>query len=117
MCYNFFRCGETMIISATDSLAGKVIKEYRGIVFGEAITGMDFLKDFTANISDTIGGRASEYEQELVDARGDAINEMMTRAKKIGANALLGVKIDVETIGQKGSMIMVSASGTAVVVE
>ncbi len=106
-----------VIISTTPSLEGKIIKEYRGIVFGEVISGIDFTKDITASITNLIGGRAEEYEQELVDARADAISEMMERAKKIGANALVGVKIDVETIGQNGSMIMVVASGTAVVVE
>ncbi len=106
-----------VIISTTPSLEGKIIKEYRGIVFGAVISGIDFMKDITASITNLIGGRAEEYEQELVDARADAISEMMERAKKIGANALVGVKIDVETIGQNGSMIMVVASGTAVVVE
>lgn len=106
-----------MIISTTSSLEGKKIKEYRGIVFGEVISGIDFLKDFTASITNVIGGRAEEYEQELVDARADAVNEMIQRAKKIGANALIGVKIDVETIGKESSMIMVTATGTAVVTE
>lgn len=106
-----------MLISTTSLLEGKTIKEYRGVVFGEAISGIDFLKDFTANIANRLGGRVEEYEQEIVDARADAINEMMARAKKIGANALVGVTIDVETIGENGSMIMVTASGTAVVVE
>lgn len=110
-----------MIISTTSSLEGRIIKEYRGVVFGEVISGIHFIKDFTANITNLVGGRAEEYEQELVNARADAINEMIKRAKKIGANALVGVKIDVETIGggEKStmSMLMVHASGTAVVVE
>ena len=108
-----------MIISTTSSLDGKTIKEYRGIVFGEVISGIHFIKDFTASITNFIGGRAEEYEQELVDARAEAISEMIERAKKIGANALIGVKIDVETIvnGEKNSMLMITASGTAVVVE
>lgn len=106
-----------MLISTTPSLEGKVIKEYRGVVFGEVISGIDFVKDFTAGITDFIGGRAKEYEQELVDARAEALDEMMTRGAKVGANALVGVKIDVETIGKDNSMIMVIATGTAVVID
>lgn len=106
-----------MIISTTSVLDGKKIKEYRGVVFGEAINGIDFMKDFAASITNFTGGRAKEYEEELVDCRATAINEMIERAKKVGANALVGVKIDIETIGQNGSMIMVIASGTAVVIE
>lgn len=109
-----------MILSTTDHLEGKTIKEYRGVVFGEAIIGIDFIKDFTAGITNLIGGRAEEYEQELVNARADAVNEMIKRATKIGANCLLGVKIDVESIGigeKNGLMIMVSVSGTAAVME
>lgn len=109
-----------MILSTTSSLDGKTIKEYRGIVFGEVISGIDFVKDFTASITNFTGGRASEYEEELVLARADAISEMVERAKKIGANALVGVKVDVEsiTVGEQGQMmIMVVATGTAVVTE
>lgn len=106
-----------MILSTTPTLEGKKIKEYRGIVFGEVITGINFLKDFTASITNFVGGRAMEYERELVDARAEAIEEMITRATKIGANALVGIKVDVEPIGESGSMIMVVATGTAVVVE
>lgn len=108
-----------MIISTTSLIEGKTIKEYRGIVFGDAISGVDFLKDFTASIANKLGGRVEEYEQEVVNARADAVNEMVARAKKVGANALIGVKIDVEAIGgvENGSMIMVTASGTAVIVE
>ena len=110
-----------MIISTTSLLEGKTIKEYRGVVFGEVISGIHFMKDFTATITNFVGGRAEEYEQELVDARADAVSEMIERAKKIGANALIGVKIDVETVGSSEnaamSMLMVHASGTEVVVE
>lgn len=112
--------GENVIISTTSSLDDKKIKEYRGIVFGEVICGIDFMKDFTASITNFTGGRVEEYEEELVNARADAINEMIVRAKKIGANGLLGVKIDVESISfgeENGVMLMVVASGTAVVVE
>lgn len=104
-----------MIISTTSSLEGKIIKEYRGVVFGDVISGIHFARDFTASITNMVGGRAEEYEQELMNARADALNEMIARAKKIGANALVGVKIDVESFG--GSMLMVTASGTAVIIE
>lgn len=109
-----------MVISTTSSLDGKKIKEYRGVVFGEVICGINFIKDFTASITNFTGGRAEEYEEELVNSRADAINEMIERAKKIGANALIGVKIDIESIsfGEKnGVMLMVVASGTAVTIE
>lgn len=106
-----------MLVTTTSNIEGKKIKEYRGVIFGEAITGIDFVKDFTASITNILGGRVMEYEKELIDARAEAIEEMMDRAKKVGANAIVGVKIDTESIGQNGSMIMVTASGTAVVVE
>lgn len=109
-----------MILSTTDSLDGAIIREYRGIVFGEVISGIDFVKDFTAGFANFLGGKAREYEEELVTARADAVNEMIQRAERIGANALLGVKVDVESItsGEKGQvMIMVVATGTAVVIE
>ncbi len=109
-----------MLLSTTSKLEGKTIKEYRGIVFGEVISGIDFVKDFTASITNFTGGRASEYEEELVAARADAIEEMVERAKKIGANGLLGVNVDVEsiTVGENGQvMLMVTSSGTAVIVE
>lgn len=108
-----------MIMSTTSVLQGKNIKEYRGIVFGEVINGINFTKDFAINITNFIGGRSKEYEEELVNSRADAIKEMMERAKKVGANALIGVKIDVETIdiNEKGVMLMIVASGTAVIVE
>ena len=109
------------IITTTPTIEGKRIVEYKGIVFGEVIQGINFIKDFTAKFTDILGGRAEEYEEELVNARADAINEMITRAKKIGANALVGVKIDVEIAGgNEGkaiAMLVVTASGTAVVVE
>ena len=108
-----------MLMSTTSTLEGKKIKEYRGIVFGEVINGINFTKDFFASITNFVGGRSKEYEEEIVNSRADAIREMMDRAKKIGANGLIGVKIDIETIdvNEKGVMLMVVASGTAVVVE
>ena len=108
-----------MLISTTSTIEGKKIKEYRGIVFGEVVNGVNFTKDFLASITNFVGGRSKEYEEELVNSRADAINEMMERAKKIGANGLVGVKVDVETINvnENGVMLLVVASGTAVVVE
>ena len=110
-----------MLITTTSSLEGKVIKEYRGVVFGGVISGIHFINDFTAGITNFVGGRSEEYEQELVNARADAINEMIEKAEKIGANALIGVKIDVETVGNSEkslmSMLLVHVSGTAVVIE
>lgn len=106
-----------MLLSTTSSLEGKTIKEYMGIVFGEAISGINFAKDFVVSITNFVGGRASEYEEELVLARADAVREMIERAEKIGANGLVGVKVDVEsiTVGEQGQMmIMVMATGTAV---
>lgn len=106
-----------MLITTTSSIEGKNIKEYRGVVFGEIINGVNFIKDFTAGISNVIGGRAGEYEEELINTRADAINEMIQRAEKIGANAIIGVKIDYEPMGPNSSMLMVVASGTAIVIE
>lgn len=106
-----------MLISTTTSIEGKQIKEYIGVVFGEVINGVNFMRDFSAGISNIIGGRATEYEEELINTRAEAINEMIKRAEKIGADAIIGVKIDYETIGQSSSMLMVVASGTAVVTE
>ena len=106
-----------MLISTTSTIEGKSIKEYRGIVFGEVINGVNFLKDFTAGITNFLGGRAAEYEGELISSRADAINEMISRAEKIGANAIIGVKIDYEPMGEGSTMLMVVASGTAVVIE
>ena len=106
-----------MIISTTSVLDGKKIKEYRGVVFGEAISGIHFYKDFAASIANSFGGRVHEYEEEIANARAYAINEMIDRAKKVGANALIGVSVDVEVLGDKDSMMMVTSSGTAVVVE
>ena len=106
-----------MLISTTSSIEGKTIKEFRGVVFGEVINGVNFIRDFTAGITNVLGGRATEYEEELIDTRAEALNEMIKRAEKIGANAIIGTKVDYETIGESGSMLMVVASGTAVVIE
>ncbi|HPC38743.1 MAG TPA: heavy metal-binding domain-containing protein [Exilispira sp.] len=104
-----------MIISTTPNLEGKTIKSYIGIVSGEAILGANIFRDFFANITDIIGGRAASYESELRKAKDIALKEMMEQATFLGANAVVGVDLDYETIGQ--SMLMVSTSGTAVIYE
>ena len=106
-----------MIITTTNSVEGKKIVNYRGIVFGEVISGVNFVKDFTAGISDFFGGRSKTYESELIEARINALRELEERATRLGANAVVAVKIDYETLGQSNGMLMVTASGTAVTVE
>ncbi|MCF6462478.1 putative heavy metal-binding protein [Clostridium sp. Cult1] len=106
-----------MISTTTPNIEGKRIIEYKGIVFGEVVSGVDFIKDFAAGLSNFFGGRSKSYEGELIEARENAIREMEHRASKLGANAVVGVDIDYEVLGQGGNMIMVTASGTAVVVE
>ena len=106
-----------MVVSTTPSVEGKRIVEYKDVVFGEVINGVNFIKDFTAGIANFIGGRANTYEDELIKTRTAAISEMKQRAESLGANAVVGVKVDYETLGANGSMLMVIASGTAVVVE
>ena len=105
-----------MLISTTSNLAGKEIKEYRGVVFGEVVNGVNYFKDFSLSITNVIGGRATEMENELVKSRADALTEMMNRAERIGANAIIGVKVDYETIGDQAGMLMVVVSGTAVLI-
>lgn len=106
-----------MIITTTNRVEGKTIVAYKGIVFGEVISGVNFMKDFAAGISDFFGGRSKTYESELIEARINALRELEERAYSLGANAVVGVKIDYETLGQANGMLMVTASGTAVVVE
>ncbi len=106
-----------MIITTTPSVEGKQIKEYRGIVFGEVISGVDFIKDIAAGFRNFFGGRSQSYEGVLIQAREAAIHELEYRAGQLGANAVVGVDIDYEVLGANGSMLMVTASGTAVVVE
>ena len=102
-----------MIVSTTNVLQDKTVKTYHGIVTGEAILGANIFKDFFAGIRDVVGGRSAAYEKELQKAREIALAEMQERAEELGANAVIGVDIDYETVGQ-GSMLMVSVSGTAV---
>ncbi|HHV46368.1 MAG TPA: putative heavy metal-binding protein [Tissierellia bacterium] len=106
-----------MISTTTNSIEGKRVKEYKGIVFGEVVSGVNFIKDFAAGLSNFFGGRSKSYEGELIEARENAIKEMEMRASRLGANAVIGVRIDYEVLGQGGNMLMVTASGTAVVVE
>ena len=105
-----------MIVSTTPSLEGHPIREYKGLVTGETIIGANLVKDFCASIRDIVGGRSSSYESVLREAKDTAIREMKERAQLMGANALVGVDLDYETIGGTGSMLMVTASGTAVLV-
>lgn len=106
-----------MIITTTPSIEGKVIKQYLGLVVGEAIVGANIFKDIFAGIRDIVGGRSAAYEQELQNARNIALQEMIDRAAAMGANAVVGIDLDYEVLGQGGSMLMVTVSGTAVIVE
>ena len=103
-----------MIVTTTNGLEGKNIIEYKGLVFGEVVAGVNFIKDFMSSITDVIGGRSGSLEGEMVDARDKAVAEMVKRAEKMGADAVIGVDIDYEVLGEKNGMLMVSASGTAV---
>lgn len=103
-----------MIITTTPSIEGKNILEYKGVVFGEVISGVNFIKDFTAGLSNFFGGRSNTYEEELIEARQKAMEEMKKRAAEMGANAIVGIDIDYEVLGADNGMLMVTASGTAV---
>lgn len=108
-----------MIVTTTPAVEGKRVTRYLGVVTGEAILGANIFRDFFAGITDIVGGRSGAYETELRKARDIAMREMMDDAKKLGGNAVVGADLDYETIsmGGGGGMLMVSASGTAVVVE
>ena len=103
-----------MILTTTPQLEGKQIKEYLGIVFGEVVAGVDFVKDFAAGLSNFFGGRSGGYEEELIRARQQALAELERRAAELGADAVVGVDVDYEVLGSNNGMLMVSASGTAV---
>jgi uncharacterized protein YbjQ (UPF0145 family) len=103
-----------MLVTTTPSLEGKEITDYLGVVFGEVVSGVDFVKDFTAGISNFFGGRSGTYEEELIKAREQAMQEMVQRAYQMGANAVVGVDVDYEVLGTNNGMLMVTASGTAV---
>jgi len=106
-----------MIITTTHNIEGKKIIKYLGLVTGEAIIGANFVKDFFAGIRDIVGGRAGSYEEGLREAKNIALAEMQDTALRLGSNAIVGVDLDYETMGGSGSMLMVSASGTAVIIE
>jgi uncharacterized protein YbjQ (UPF0145 family) len=103
-----------IVISTTPTLEGRPIREYLGIVTGEVIVGANIFKDIFAGIRDIVGGRAGAYESTLRDARHEAFAELRAEAERLGADAVVGIDIDYEVVGQGGSMLMVSVSGTAV---
>lgn len=105
-----------MIITTTPNIEGHPIKEYKGLVTGETIIGANFLKDFMAGITDFFGGRSSSYEAVLAKAKDVALREMQDRAAAMGANAIVGIDLDYEVLGKENSMLMVTSSGTAVVI-
>ncbi|MBO5591923.1 MAG: heavy metal-binding domain-containing protein [Prevotella sp.] len=105
-----------MILTTTQQIEGHTIREYKGVVTGETIIGANFVKDFFAGIRDIVGGRSSSYEKVLREAKDTSMKEMMERAQAMGANAIVGIDIDYETIGETNSMLMVATSGTAVVI-
>ena len=105
-----------MILSTTPQIEGHPIREYKGVVTGETIIGANFVKDFFAGIRDIVGGRAASYERVLQEAKETSMREMMQRAQAMGANAIVGIDIDYETVGANGSMLMVATSGTAVII-
>ena len=107
---------KTMILSTTPIIEGHTILEYKGVVTGETIIGANFFKDFLVGIRDVIGGRSGSYEKVLREAKDSSLKEMEVRARELGANAIVGIDIDYETIGEKNSMLMVATSGTAVVI-
>lgn len=105
-----------IVITTTPTIEGHPVREYKGVVTGETIIGANVIKDFMASLTDFFGGRSGQYEKVLIEAKDTAMREMMQRAQQMGANAIVGIDIDYETVGQSGSMLMVSTSGTAVVI-
>lgn len=106
-----------MLVTTTNTIEGKKVVKYLGLVSGEAILGANIFKDIFASIRDIVGGRSAAYEKELRQAKDIAVSEMVEQARLMGGNAVIAVDLDYETIGQGGSMLMVSASGTAVILE
>ena len=106
-----------MIITTTNQVEGYKVTKYLGLVTGETIIGANFFKDFLAGIRDIVGGRSNSYERVLREAKNTALAEMQEYAKAVGANAIIGIDLDYETVGSGSSMLMVTASGTAVVIE
>ena len=105
-----------MILTTTPTLEGQPIKQYLGIVTGETIIGANAIKDFMAGLTDFFGGRSSTYEKVLIEAKDSALAELQQRAVQKGANAIVGIDLDYETVGANGGMLMVTVSGTAVVI-
>ena len=105
-----------MILTTTPSVEGRNIREYKGVVFGEVITGVNFIRDLAASIRNVIGGRSGSYEDELIKARNQAMEELEQRARELGADAVVGIDVDYEVLGADNGMLMVTASGTAVVI-
>jgi len=105
-----------MIVTTTPTVEGRPIRQYCGIVTGEVIAGANIVRDIFASVTDIFGGRSGKYEEVLSRARADAFAELEAAAARLGANAVVGVDIDYEVLGKAGSMLMVSVSGTAVVV-
>ena len=103
-----------MILSTTNTIEGKPVNDYLGIVTGETIIGANIFKDFFASIREIVGGRSGSYERVLREAKDTALKEMQEEAIKLNANAVIGVDLDYETVGKNGGMLMVTASGTAV---
>jgi len=103
-----------MILSTTHTIEGKRITQYFGVVTGESIIGANIFKDFLASITDIVGGRSASYEKILREAKDNALFELQENARNLGANAVIGIDLDYETLGSNGSMLMVSACGTAV---
>ena len=104
-----------MLLTTTPTVEGHPIQNYLGLVCGEVISGVDFVKDFAAGMRNFFGGRSASYENELTDARAQAIEELGQRAEQMGANAVVGIDVDYEVLGQGGNMMMVTVSGTAVI--
>ena len=102
-----------MILTTTPTIEGRTIREYKGVVFGEVISGVNFIRDFAASIRNIIGGRSGSYEEELLRARNQAMDELADRAARLGADAVVGIDIDYEVLGENNGMLMVTASGTA----
>jgi uncharacterized protein YbjQ (UPF0145 family) len=106
-----------MLMTTTAVIEGRTISEYLGIVAGEAVIGANVIRDFFASVRDVVGGRSGTYEKALAKARDIAFEEMREEAKKLGANAVIGVDLDYEVLGEKNGMLMVTASGTAIVLK
>lgn len=106
-----------MLLTTTNNVEGKIISNYYGMVTGEAIIGANIFKDFFASVTDIVGGRSSAYERSLKEAKHIAVQEMVDVAKAQGANAVIAIDLDYETVGKDSGMLMVSASGTAVRLE